>query len=214
VKSKLVIHAEGLFVAGALALYALGLIAFPIIALFLLGWLSLRVRRLRWRDVGLRAPSAMFLPLLICATAAVAYQAADIYVLVPMIQRLTGESLDLTMFSTLRGNVQGFVGSLVVSWSLAAFVEELFFRGYLFNRLSQALGTGAIATVGGLAASALVFGCAHAYQGATGVVNNLVFGFVLGGLYLAGKKNLWFPILTHGIVDTIGFLLIFVGLYP
>ena len=101
----------------------------------------------------------------------------------------------------------------MVSWSLAAFVEELFFRGYLFNRLSQGMGAGVSATLGALVATALVFGVAHAYQGATGIVNNTICGALLGSLYLAGNGNLWFPILTHGFVDTVGFFLIFSGLY-
>ena len=213
-KSRLALLAEGLLVAGLLGLYYARLIAFPIIALFLLGWLSLRARKLRWRDVGLSAPSAIVPTLFISMTAAVAYQAADIYIFVPVTERFTGADLDLAAFNSLRGNLLGLVQALLVSWSLAAFMEELVFRGYLFNRLSQGPGSGVAATLGALVATALVFGGAHAYQGATGIVNNVVFGLLLGCLYLAGKRNLWLPILTHGMVDTIGFLLIFSGLIP
>jgi membrane protease YdiL (CAAX protease family) len=35
---------------------------------------------------------------------------------------------------------------------------------------------------------------------------------VIGMIYLRAKRNLWLPILIHGILDTTGFLLIFFGL--
>jgi membrane protease YdiL (CAAX protease family) len=58
-----------------------------------------------------------------------------------------------------------------------------------------------------------VFGVAHAYQSVTGVLDTALAGMVLGLLYLFSGRNLWLPILTHGIIDTIGFLLIYAGLY-
>jgi membrane protease YdiL (CAAX protease family) len=41
-----------------------------------------------------------------------------------------------------------------------------------------------------------------------------VSGLIFAILYMASGRNLWLPIITHGMVDTIGFLLIFAGLYP
>jgi membrane protease YdiL (CAAX protease family) len=41
-----------------------------------------------------------------------------------------------------------------------------------------------------------------------------ISGLVFGVLYLATGRNLWAPILAHGIYDTVGFLLIFLGKYP
>jgi len=45
------------------------------------------------------------------------------------------------------------------------------------------------------------------------MLDNALAGLVLGLLYLLARRNLWLPILTHGIIDTIGVLLIFAGLY-
>jgi membrane protease YdiL (CAAX protease family) len=35
---------------------------------------------------------------------------------------------------------------------------------------------------------------------------------VLCLLYLLARRNLWLPILVHGIIDSLGFLLIYLGL--
>jgi hypothetical protein len=59
-----------------------------------------------------------------------------------------------------------------------------------------------------------VFGYAHVYQGATGVAENFIDGSLLGVLYLACRRNLWVPIVAHGMTDTLGSLLIFSGHYP
>jgi membrane protease YdiL (CAAX protease family) len=45
------------------------------------------------------------------------------------------------------------------------------------------------------------------------VVDTFIGGLVLGLLYLHARRNLWLPILTHGIIDTVGILLIFFKLY-
>ena len=102
---------------------------------------------------------------------------------------------------------------LAVSWTEAAFIEEMFFRGYLFNRITDLVGNEKLGIIVALFTTSLVFGAAHAYQGITGMVDTFLGGLVLGLLYLHARRNLWLPILTHGIIDTVGFLLIFFGLY-
>ena len=52
------------------------------------------------------------------------------------------------------------------------------------------------------------------YQGVVGVTETFVFGTVAAYPYLVSKRTLWLPILFHGMNETIGILLIFLGLYP
>lgn len=82
------------------------------------------------------------------------------------------------------------------------------------NHQNVLAGTRPAGACAAVLASVLLFGTAHGYQGITGVVENVLVGVLFGVLYLAGRRNLWLPILTHGAIDTIGFLLIFTGLYP
>lgn len=54
----------------------------------------------------------------------------------------------------------------------------------------------------------------HVYQGATGIVENFIDGALLGILYLGSGRNLWVPIVAHGVTDTLDSLIIFTGHYP
>jgi membrane protease YdiL (CAAX protease family) len=60
----------------------------------------------------------------------------------------------------------------------------------------------------------LLFGLGHSYLGITGVVDNILWGILYGVLYLASGRNLWLPIIAHGIEDTTSFILLFLGLNP
>ena len=77
----------------------------------------------------------------------------------------------------------------------------------LFNRTGQGW------LVGLLLANAL-FGFGHMYQGTSGVIATGISGLVFSGLFFISKKNLWVAIIAHGIYDTVGFLMIFFGVYP
>ena len=149
---------------------------------------------------------------MIAVGAAVAYQVLAVLVIVPALQRLTGRPIDLSQLSGLRGDLPALLLWLTVSWTLAAFLEEMVFRGYVVNRLNGLVGYRLAGTVIAVCASAGLFGVAHRYQGVTGVVENVLTGLLLATLYVLGRRNLWIPILTHGAIDTIGFLLIFWGL--
>ena len=53
----------------------------------------------------------------------------------------------------------------------------------------------------------VVFGCAHLDQGATGMIENILNGLMLAGLYLACGRNLAVPVIAHGLTDTLDFVL-------
>ena len=212
-KSSLLLILEMLLILAGIAVNALGLFSFPILLLFLVAWVSLRLRHMRWRDVGLRRPDKWLPTIGLALVIGIGYQALDIFLIAPLLQRLTGESIDLSLFSILRGNLLVLLFFLLVSWTEAAFIEEMYFRGYFFNRLTDLFGRERLGILIALLGSALVFGAAHSYQGITGVVDTAIAGLVLGLLYLLGRGNLWLPILVHGIIDTLGFLIIYAGLY-
>ena len=46
------------------------------------------------------------------------------------------------------------------------------------------------------------------------MIDNVLAGLVYGALYLRGGRNLWAPIIAHGVYDTVALLLIFRGKYP
>jgi len=212
-KSTLFLILEMLLILAGIAIYAFGIFPFPILPLFLVAWASLRLRHMRWRDVGLHRPDRWLPTIGLALLAGVGYQALDTLLIAPLLQHLTGESIDLSQFSGLLGNLPALMVFLVISWTEAAFIEEMYFRGYFFNRLTDLAGRERLGIAIALIGNALVFGAAHGYQGITGMLDNALAGLVLGLLYLLARRNLWLPILIHGIIDTIGVLLIYAGLY-
>jgi membrane protease YdiL (CAAX protease family) len=93
-------------------------------------------------------------------------------------------------------------------------MEEMAYRGYLMNRVAYAAGGTRAAWALSLVVVSALFGVVHLYQGASGMITAGISGLLFGILYLASGRNLWLPIIAHGINDTIGFTLIYLGKYP
>lgn len=183
--------------------------------LFLLGWISLRMRGLRWRDVGLNRPTWPLAKILVVGVVVgAAMEALELFATQPLLTKLLGRGPDLEQLRPLIGNWKLLILAIILSWTLAAFGEESVYRGYLTNRVAEILGT----SKGGWIVAAVlvtgVFGLAHFPQGPTGVIENIIDGAILAGLYFATGRNLWAPIIAHGIQDTVDIVLIYLGAYP
>lgn len=172
------------------------------------------LRGARWRDVGFCLPAGWLRLVGIGLAAGVAMSALELLVTQPILVRLTGEYPDLELFRPAIGNLQLWLLLIAGSWTIAAFGEELVYRGWVLNRLNDLFGRSGVGTAAALIAMTLIFAFAHGYQGFTGVAENAVAALLLGGLYLATGRNLIAPIVAHGLVDTIDFTLIYLGRYP
>jgi membrane protease YdiL (CAAX protease family) len=206
--SRLLVAAELLLAPLALVMRALGVLRNPSLAVLLVGCVSLSLRR-AWGTVGLRRPR--WRALLLGAGAGVAYDGADILVVLPLLQRLTGQPVRLEPFEASAATL---VAWLAVSWTVAALGEELAWRGYVLNRLTDLLGPRRAARAASAAVVAVLFGLAHLGQGATGVLDNVLAGGFFATAYLVSGRNLWVPIVAHGVADTTSFVLLFAGVDP
>jgi uncharacterized protein len=182
--------------------------------LFAIAWISLRLRQLRWRDVGLRLYRNWPTTLAIGVAAGVAIELLELFCTQPLLVRLTGQMPDLSAFSRVAGNVRWLAISLALTWTLFAFGEELIFRGYLMDRIASLLGRTALGWGVALFVGSFVFGLSHFQQGVTGVSENFIDGLILGALYWRLGGNLAVPIVAHGVTDTVDFVLLFLHQYP
>lgn len=108
------------------------------------------------------------------------------------------------------GSLPHYLLWLAISILAAGLGEELFFRGYMINRLRDALGTGVVMTALTVLLPALYFGYGHFYyQGLRGLITTGLIGLVLGLLFLIYKRNLWPLVIAHAAVDC----LVFTALY-
>jgi hypothetical protein len=61
---------------------------------------------------------------------------------------------------------------------------------------------------------ALLSGRGHNFQGTAGLLLHIYDGLCFGALCLASGSNLWLSAIQHGLGNTLGFVLIYLGLYP
>jgi hypothetical protein len=172
--------------------------------LLLFGWLSLWVRKLRWRDVGLSRFRNWKTTLGLGIVAGLLLEGFELLVSQPMLVRLLGKQPDFEDFHPLIGNLKLTLISLVFAWTF----------GYLMNRVADLLNRTWRAWIITLIVVHVAFGLAHAYQGWTGIIDEGLMGLLLGVIYLRTGRNLAVPIIAHGVCDSIDFVLIFFGKYP
>jgi CAAX protease family protein len=202
----------GVAAAEALVATAAVLLDLLIPSLFLLAMaaVSLAVRREGLGSLGLRRVPARPLVLRMLGFA-VLWTCLQLGLLMPVANHVSGTHQDLSGFADVEGNLLLLLVFVALSWTLAAFVEELAFRGYLLTRMRETLGTGRWATVVAVLASSLLFGSVHSEQGAIGVLVVSLDAVAFSVLRLR-YRTVWASVLAHGFNNTIGFVaLYFVG---
>ncbi len=182
--------------------------------LFLFAWISLRVRRMRWRNVGLQIYGGWRRTLALGILFGVLMEALELFVTQPLLVRWLHHYPDLSDFNNLVGNYKLLLIYLALTWVLAAFGEEMVHRGYLLNRVADLLRGAPARWTLSLLITSFAFGFGHFDQGLTGWIENTINALLLGGLYLWLGRRLAVPIVAHGVTDTIDFLIIFFGKYP
>lgn len=113
------------------------------------------------------------------------------------------ESSDLSNYEYLKDNIWMLFLTLGGVYIVASFGEEVIYRAFLINRISE-LGlntkTGKVIVV---LISAVVFGLAHYSWGLMGIVQTSFMGLALGICYLYLNKRIWVLIFAHAYMDTI-----------
>ena len=118
----------------------------------------------------------------------------------------------LGAFAALKGNAFEYLVLLLpVSWGIAAFGEELLYRGFVYRRLTDAIGQTSWASTFALLGQAVLFALGHAYLGSRGMLNAGTLGLVASLAYVRNGRNLWPLIIAHGLVDTVGITALHLG---
>lgn len=116
-------------------------------------------------------------------------------------------------WGAVTGNLPMLMLWLGIIWTSAAFGEEMFFRGFLITQAQKMFGNTWWGAVLAVVLAASVFGYGHFYyQGLRGLIVTGAIGLVFGALFLVFRRNLWPIIIFHGLIDTAGFVALYLGL--
>jgi len=179
----------------------------PSLVLLAMAAVSVAVRRRGPASLGLlRVPAWPLVPRMFAF--AVGWTFVQLAVTMPVANHLSGTHQDLSGFADVEGDLALLALFVVLSWTLAAFVEELAFRGYLLTRMREAFGAGRVAAVLAVAASSFLFGILHSEQGLIGVLV-VSLDAVAFSVLRYRCRTVWAAVLAHGFNNTIGFVALF-----
>lgn len=177
-------------------------------------WLALRLQKQPWATIGFAPPPDWARALAIGIAAGVAMELFAEVVTTPWISGLFEVQPDNSGLRPIVGSLPMLGLFLGLNWTLAAFGEELCFRGFLMERLARLGGGSPLAWGISLLLSSALFGWGHTEQGVSGWVQEGLSGLLLGALFLATRRNLVVPIVAHGVSNTLAFVLVYLGRYP
>lgn len=119
---------------------------------------------------------------------------------------------EYTEYNFIQDHIFTFVLITVAAWIIGGFYEEIIFRGYIQTTIENWLGVRNSFWFSGLITS-VIFRLYHWQQGFLGVMAAALGGLFWTCLLKRFGRNLWYPIFSHAIFDTITLTLIYLGLF-
>ena len=173
----------------------------------------LKLRGTRWVDMGLARPKSWPRTLLVSLAAILGtiilinvVSAAAIY--------LSGSQLsepDISRFNPMTGNLSFLLLGVTFALTTNAFGEEMLFRAFLTTWFADVLHKTRAGWTFAALASSILFGLAHYGEGITGMFTNGSFGLLFAIIYVRNRNNLWPLIIAHGIMNSLRYLLVYLG---
>ena len=186
------------------------------IVMLLIVWGGIKLRGESWKDFGLTFKAitlrdsikVFLLSLLVLIIAMTGFILGSI-----IMANITGipEGSNMSGYDYLKDNIGMLLLTLGGVYIVSSFGEEVIYRAFLINRISQ---FGLNAKKGKIIAvilSSIVFGLVHYEWGPMGIVQTGFMGLALGICYIKLKKRLWILILAHAYMDTILMIQMYLG---
>lgn len=180
----------------------------PTVVLSAVGFVFLLFRKEKFAEIGFKKPSHFLKMAFGVLSLAIGWTIVNFGLILPILNRLSGTTRDVSTFANLQGNAGELMFLLAASWTLAAVGEELAYRGFMQHRIISLFSGRAIGVAVAVISSALLFGFAHTEQGIVGVFTTCLDAFFYS--YVRYKyDNLWAAVLAHGFMNTIGIVTFF-----
>lgn len=167
------------------------------------GFMLLRKERPHFLNLSiLKKPIGFILSMMSIAVLLTIFNYA---LLIPILNRITGTTQSMGIFSELKGNAELMLLLLGYSWIIAALGEEIAYRGFFQNRIISIFLNEKIGIVFAIVMTSILFGLMHSEQGIVGIINTS-FDAIIFSIVRYKYKSIWASVLVHGFSNMIGIL--------
>lgn len=160
------------------------------------------------KELGLRRPGSWLWTIVGGALLGVALKFFTKTIELPLL----GASPHNAAYAQLIGDTPLLIRLAVTTVVVGGIGEEIFWRGFLFERLGKLLGASEAAKVGIVLLTSIFFALAHySEQGIAGVEQAIVTGLAFGTLF-ARTRVLWPSMVAHAAYDIAALVIIYSNL--
>jgi len=202
---------EGLDPASETVAAQISLIGYPlsVIMILVLIHFLLKSRGSSWQRIGLAKPDNLLKT--VGFGVLVAFIAFFVAIGVEQGMSALGYEQKLNIFGFIEGNFLAYLFmATIISWFAAGLGEEVVFRGLVMRNLAEAFGGEKAGWIIAAILQAFIFGAFHMYQDIAGGVATGVIALVFGLAYYK-LRSLWPVIIAHGLIDTFGMTVFYMG---
>ncbi len=171
----------------------------------------MKVRRISWKDLGLRKPESIKKTLLVTLGILVAipisimlFETIKDYLPLSIESDNYSEN-SASKFGNLKGNWLLFF-TIIPAVLVESMLEELLDRGFLINWFEKLFSKTMIATLLAVILQALIFGFRHSYDLSERSIRVGLIGLIMGIAYVKFGRNLWPLIIAHCVLNTLSMI--------
>lgn len=114
-----------------------------------------------------------------------------------------------TEYDFIRNKLSNLIITIIAAWIIGGFYEEIVFRGFIQTKVQEWFIKHKSSFWLAALLTSFLFGLYHWQQGIFGVIPSFLGGFLWTFLLWSYKRNLWYPIISHAVYDTIALTMIY-----
>lgn len=175
----------------------------PSVVICAIGFISAAIQKERTPFLGTQFWEKPCQRLLTLFSIAVGLSILNYALIIPLVNHLTGSTQNMGIFNDLKGNTGLLIILLAYSWIMAAFIEEVAYRGFFQYKILTLFSNQRVGTLIAILLTSTLFGWMHSEQGVVGMINTTIDA-ILFSLIRYRYKSVWASIMVHGFSNTIG----------
>lgn len=166
----------------------------------------------KFRDIGLKKHGLTAHAFIVGVVSAILWIAFNKWIYQPFIMHFFVVT-PYTEYDFIRNKLSNLIISIIAAWIIGGFYEEIVFRGFIQTNVQDwFIKYKNSFWIAGLFTSFL-FGLYHWQQGIFGIIPSFLGGLLWTFLLWRYKRNLWYPIISHAVYDTIALTMIYFGVF-